>query len=178
MTKDCLRKLLLLMVCQADRKGGRFQMAMPLREGDYDWAGRVTRTPIAVNPGAPRGPRWEERKRFGVGNLGPIWYLRCVQGQIHLDTFLFERLYTRMSLEHLEYCHSLTHCTSVENLHSILRYGFIPQKRAVHFHPFPDNHSHHTSGSRSHAPVVCRIKKEAPFHVPRPMEDSLPLCAM
>ena len=32
----CLREMLLLMVCQKDRKGGRFQVAMPLLEGDYD----------------------------------------------------------------------------------------------------------------------------------------------
>ena len=63
----------------------------------------------------------------------------------------------------LEFCHSLTHYTSVENLHSILRYGFIPQQRAIYFHPFPSHHPHHTQGSRSQAPVCIRVKKEAVF---------------
>ena len=78
---------------------------------------------------------------------------------------MFERLYTRMTLEHLEFCHSLTHYTSVENLHSILKYGMIPTNRAIFFHPFPDHHPHHTQSSRSSAPVCIRVKKEALFMV-------------
>ena len=80
-----------------------------------------------------------------------------------MDSFLFERFYTRMTLEHLEYCHSLTHYTLVQSVHSILRCGIIPQQRAVYFHPFPDHHPHHTQSSRSDAPVMIRIKKEALF---------------
>ena len=118
----CFNELLLRLVCCADDKGGRFQVAMPITEVAVSLDGS-TSTHIWVDHDMPCADRWQKVENFRMSEVSSVWYIRTTQGQLRPKTYLMDRLFNRMDTTSMTWCHSLTHMTSVDALQGILKWN-------------------------------------------------------
>ena len=107
-------------------------------ENGRDWGAK----PI-YHQGPLCADKWCEVGQFGMEDLGEVWFVRSAIGQLHPQSYIPERVFAEVTEQTLEWCHSLTHMTTVESLYQTLAQGIIPMGRPIFLSPFNVTHPHH-----------------------------------
>ena len=148
--------MILWMICRPSSNGCAFQVAMPVVRKDQDGSCH----PI-IHQGPLRADNWGKLGAHNLCDLGDIWFIRSAIGQRHPTSYIPERVFSEITSETLEWCHSITHMTSVESLSSILAQGIMPMGGPNFLYPFNVVHPHHEFSAASKVPVMIVLKKDA-----------------
>ena len=157
-------------LCLASKRQGdklqRFQVVCCLLNKD-DGTYSTTRDDRG-RPVVPDRSLWENQyHNMSLHDLGNPILIRATQGHSRIRQLCPERLFPELTMQHLSYCHSLTHNCSFEKAKSIVKYGMVCDQRWIMLAPFPQDDPRHVSSSRDKASCTVKFKMESTMAVAR-----------